>query len=179
MTGKAEERIIMEMPGIVHSSHGLENHGLRDLEAVYWNLSTSALYEETIRRREARIAHLGPLVVRTGQHTGRSPNDKFIVEEPYSQPKIWWGKVNQPMSMDQFDALHMRMMSYLQGKDVFVQDCYAGADKHYRLPIRIITEYAWHSLFARNMFIHPEDEDLANHIPEFTVIDVPDFHADP
>ncbi|HLY28660.1 MAG TPA: phosphoenolpyruvate carboxykinase [Aggregatilineales bacterium] len=169
----------MEMPGIVHSTYGLENHGLRDLEAVYWNLSTSALYEETIRRREARIAHLGPLVVRTGQHTGRSPNDKFIVEEPYSQPKIWWGKVNQPMSMDQFDALHMRMMSYLQGKDVFVQDCYAGADKHYRLPIRIITEYAWHSLFSRNMFIQPDDGELVNHVPEFTVIDAPDFHADP
>src|SRR5215468_5617075 len=100
-----KERIMMEMPGIVHSSYGLENHGLRDLQAIYWNLSTSALYEETVRRREGRIAHLGPMVVRTGQHTGRSPNDKYIVEEPSSKSKIWWGKVNHPISPDKFDAL--------------------------------------------------------------------------
>ncbi len=169
----------MEMPGVVHSLYGLEHHGLHGLEAVYWNLSTSALYEEAIRRHEGRIAHLGPLVVSTGQHTGRSPNDKFIVEEPSSQAKIWWGKVNQPISADKFDGLHARMMAYLRSKDVFIQDCFAGADRHYRLPIRIITEYAWHSLFARNLFIHPTDEELAAHIPEFTVIDAPDFHAIP
>jgi phosphoenolpyruvate carboxykinase (ATP) len=169
----------MQMPGNIHSSHGLENHGLQDLNAVYWNLSTSSLYEEAIRRREGRVAHLGPLAVRTGQHTGRSPNDKFIVVEPSSQSKIWWGKVNQPMRPEKFDALHARMMAYLQGKEVFVQDCYAGADKQYRLPIRVITEYAWHSLFARNMFIHPSSEELASHVPEFTVIDAPNFHASP
>src|SRR5579863_7197058 len=118
----------MEIPGIVHSSYRLENHGLRNPSAVYWNLSTAALYEEAIQRREGHIAHLGPLVVRTGEHTGRSPNDKFIVEEPSSQAKIWWGKVNQPLSVDKFDALHARMMAYLRGKDVFVQDCFAGAD---------------------------------------------------
>src|SRR5437868_2386508 len=144
----------MEMPGNIHSSYGLENHGLRDLNAVYWNLSTASLYEAVINRREGRLAHLGPLVVRTGQHTGRSPNDKFIVEEPSSKDKIWWGKVNRPMSPEKFNVLHARMMAYLQGKDLFVQDCFAGADKEYRLPIRVITEYAWHSLFAHNLFIH-------------------------
>src|SRR5688572_14019791 len=119
----------MQMPGNVHSSYGLEHQGLQDLNAVYWNLSTSSLYEEALQRREARLAHLGPLVVRTGQHTGRSPNDKFIVEEPTSKDKIWWGKANRPLSPDKFDVLQARMMAYLQGKDVFVQDCYAGADK--------------------------------------------------
>jgi phosphoenolpyruvate carboxykinase (ATP) len=169
----------MERPGNVHSSYGLENHGLRDLNAVYWNLSTPSLYEEVIGRHEGRIAHLGPLAVRTGQFTGRAPNDKFIVEEPSSKDKIWWGKVNRPMSPAKFDVLHARMMAYLQGKDLFVQDCYAGADKKYRLPIRVITEYAWHSLFARNMFIHPSVAELGTHVPEFTVIDAPNFHADP
>jgi phosphoenolpyruvate carboxykinase (ATP) len=169
----------MQMPGNVYSSYGLENHGLQDLNAVYWNLSTSSLYEEALRRREARVAHLGPLVVRTGQHTGRSPNDKFIVEDPTSKDKIWWGKVNRPLSAEKFDVLHARMMAYLQGKDLFVQDCYAGADKDYRLPVRIVTEYAWHSLFARNMFIHPPAQDLASFVPEFTVIDAPNFHANP
>jgi phosphoenolpyruvate carboxykinase (ATP) len=170
---------IMEMPGNVRSSFGLENHGLRDLNAVYWNLSTALLYEETLRRREGRVAHLGPLVVRTGQHTGRSPNDKFIVEEPSSKDKVWWGKVNKPMSPEKFDLLHHRMMAYLQGKDLFVQDCFAGADSQYRLPVRIVTEYAWHSLFVRNMFIHATPEELAVHVPEFTVIDAPNFHANP
>src|SRR5258706_11392293 len=159
----------MQMPGNVHSSFGLENHGLQDLNAVYWNLSTASLYEEALRRREARVAHLGPLVVRTGEHTGRAPNDKFIVEDPDSKDKIWWGKVNRPMSQEKFDVLYARMMAYLQGKDLFVQDCYAGADKDYRLPVRIVTEYAWHSLFARNMFIHPTAQELASHVPDFTI----------
>lgn len=169
----------MQIQGKYQSQYGLENHGIQNVNAVHWNLSTSLLYEEAIRRREARLAHLGPLVVRTGQHTGRSPSDKFIVQEPSSQDKIWWGKVNKGMDPAPFEGLHRRLLAYLQGKDLFVQDCFAGADPQYRLPIRVITETAWHSLFARDMFIQAKPEELATHVPEFTVLNAPSFHADP
>jgi len=165
--------------GEQHSKIGLEAHGIVNVNDVYWNLPTSALYEEAIRRREGIIAHLGPLVVRTGHHTGRSPNDKFIVREPSTEEHIWWGDVNRPFDPDRFDELHRRLVAYLQMKDVFVQDCWAGADPAYRMPIRVITEYAWHSLFARNMFIQATAEELAAHQPEFAVIDCPRFHAIP
>jgi phosphoenolpyruvate carboxykinase (ATP) len=144
-----------------------------------WNLPTPALYEEALKRNEGIMAHLGPLVVRTGQFTGRSPNDKFIVDEETSRGCVWWGEVNRPIEEDRFDELHRRMASYLQGKDVFIQDLYCGADSGYRLPVRIITQYAWHSLFARNMFIIPEPSELASFEPEFVVIDCPGFHAFP
>ena len=162
-----------------HTQHSLESLGITNVNTVYWNLSTPSLIEEAIRRREGRLAHLGPLVVRTGQHTGRAPNDKFIVREPSCVDKVWWGKVNRPMEPDKFDLLHRRLLAYLQGKDLFVQDCFAGADPAYRLPIRVITETAWHNLFARNMFIQPNREQLATHVPQFTVINAPNFQADP
>ena len=162
-----------------HSGHGLENHGLYNLSGVYWNLPTGELYEQAILRHEGSLAHLGPLVVRTGHHTGRSANDKFIVEETASKDDIWWGAINKPISERHFDMLHQRMASYLQMKDVYVQDCFAGAAPQYRMPIRIITEYAWHNLFARNMFIQAGQEALKNHVPEFTVINSPRFHAIP
>jgi phosphoenolpyruvate carboxykinase (ATP) len=164
---------------IPHSHIGLESHGLVNLRSSSWNLTTGELYEEAMKRSEGLVAHLGPLVVRTGQFTGRSPKDKFIVDEPSSRDNIWWGKVNRPIAEDRFDELHRRMLSYLQGKDVYVQDCWAGADLDYRMPIRIITQYAWHSLFARNMFIQATREELAVHEPEFVVIDCPGFHAFP
>jgi phosphoenolpyruvate carboxykinase (ATP) len=161
------------------SRQGLENHGLYNLNEIFWNLPTPALYEQALLRHEGALSHRGPLVVRTGHHTGRSANDKFIVDEEGSHDKIWWGTINKPISEQSFDILHQRMASYLQMKDVYVQDCYAGADPDYRMPIRIITEYAWHSLFARNLFIQPGPEELAGHEPYFTVIDSPRFHAIP
>ncbi len=169
----------MEQQNNSHTIRDLASYGLRNLSAVYWNLSTPALYEEAIRRREARIGHLGPLVVRTGQHTGRSPQDKFVVDEPSSTDKVWWGKVNQRFSPANFDKLYTRMCAYLQGRDLFVQDCFAGADTEYQLPVRVISVYAWHSLFARDMFIQARPEQLTHFEPGFTVIDVPDFHAIP
>ena len=156
-----------------HSPVGLEAHGLRNLHTVYWNLSTPELYEEIVKRREGIIAHLGPLVVRTGQFTGRSPKDKFVVEEETSKDNIWWGAVNVPYDEDRFDELHRRMLSYLQLKDVFVQDCWCGTDPDYRMPVRIITQYAWHSLFVRNMFVLATPDELKVHEPEFVVIDCP------
>src|SRR5437764_3553083 len=130
----------------------LEREGIR-ADRVSWNLAPAALYEEAVRRQEGLIAAGGPLACRTGQHTGRSPNDKFIVREASSDSQIAWGKVNRPMELAHFEALHRDLVASLSGKELYVQDCYAGADPAYRLPIRIVTEYAWHSLFARNLFI--------------------------
>jgi phosphoenolpyruvate carboxykinase (ATP) len=170
---------MQEHSPLPHSVIGLDRQGLTNLKAAYWNLPTPALYEEALKRNEGILAHLGPLVVRTGEFTGRSPNDRFIVEEPSSRDKIWWGQVNRPIAAERFEELHRRMASYLQGKDVFVQDCWCGADPDYRMPVRIITQYAWHSLFVRNMFIQAKPEELATHTPEFVVIDCPGFHAFP
>jgi phosphoenolpyruvate carboxykinase (ATP) len=117
--------------------------------------------------------------VRTGQYTGRSPRDKFIVREPSSEQQVWWGDVNRPMDAQQFHVLRGRLLAYLQDRDIFVQDCFVGADPRFRVPIRVITETAWHSLFARNMFIQAKPDELARHVPQFTVIHVPDFHAIP
>lgn len=162
------------------ADYGVENHGIKNPGTVYWNLSTSMLYEQIISRREGHIAHLGPIVVSTGDHTGRSPNDKFVVQEPTTQDDIWWGKVNRPFSQEKFNALHDKMMAYIQNRDIFVFDGYAGTDERYRMPVRVINEYAWHNLFARNMFVRELDsEKLKNHVPQFTVIDLPRFHAEP
>jgi phosphoenolpyruvate carboxykinase (ATP) len=159
---------------------GLDSHGLTNLGRVYWTPNSSALYEEAVKRGEGCIAHLGPLVVRTGSYTGRSPHDKFLVEEPSSREKIWWGQENRPFPEAGFEILFRRLQAYLQGRDVFVQDCYAGADPEFRLPVRVICEKAWHSLFARNMFRQISDaEARQRHQPAFTVLDAPDFKAIP
>ncbi|MGH9345976.1 MAG: phosphoenolpyruvate carboxykinase [Vicinamibacterales bacterium] len=164
----------------VERTHGLEASGIVRSGSVYWNLSTAALYEESIRRNEGLLAADGPLVCRTGPHTGRSPNDKFVVKEPSSEPHINWGPVNRPLEEARFDSLHRDLMAFLQDRNLYVLDAWAGADPTYRLPIRVVTELAWHNLFARNMFI-PETEPgrLVEHRPEFTVIDAPGFAADP
>ena len=159
---------------------GLDVLGIRNLNNVYWNLTTPALYEQIVRRREGIVAHLGPLIVRTGAFTGRSPDDKFTVKEPSTEKFISWGKVNRPFSEEKFQLIYHRVLAYLQGNDVFVQDCYAGADERYRIPIRVITEYAWHNQFARNMFIRIRDQkEYKTFKPEFTIIDLPKFHAVP
>ncbi|MDE3075879.1 MAG: phosphoenolpyruvate carboxykinase (ATP), partial [Chloroflexota bacterium] len=142
-------------------------------------LSMPQLYEEAIRRHEGRLAHLGPLVVRTGQYTGRSPHDKFVVRESSSEGNVDWGAINQPFEAAQFATLHERLLAYLQGRELFVQDCFVGADPALRVPIRVITETAWHNLFARTMFIQAQPDELATHVPEFTVIHAPNFHAIP
>jgi len=166
--------------GALKSDYGLENHGLTNLRIVYWNLPTEALYEELAFRREGRVSRMGPVVVNTGKHTARSANDKFVVKEPSTEGNIWWGEYNRPFTTDAFNELFIRMQGFLQGRDVFVQDCYAGADPNYRMPIRIITEHAWHSIFARNMFILPlTNEEYRRHTPEFTVLAVPSFKAMP
>ena len=164
----------------LHKIESLAHLGLENLGNIYWDLPAPALYEEAIRRHEGMLSHLGPLVVRTGQYTGRLPKDKFFVREPSSQDKIGWGKVNRPIEPEKFAGVKERLCAYLQGRDLFIQNCYAGADDRYRVPIRIISEHAWPALFARNMFIRELDaEKLAAHKPEFTVIHAPSFHAEP
>ena len=164
----------------IRADYGLDYLGLSNLREVYWNLPSEALYEEVIFRGEASISHQGPIVVNTGKHTARAASDKFIVRESTTEEHIWWGQYNRPFSAAMFDDLFARLQGYLQGRDVFVQDCFGGADADYRLPVRIITEAAWHSLFARNMFIKPEtNEEYRRHVPEFTVISVPSFKAFP
>ena len=158
----------------------LSFHGIRKAEAVWWNLSRSALLEQALRRREGHLAASGPLVVRTGEYTGRSPNDRFFVREPGSEGSIHWGKTNRPFAADKYESLRARLFSYLEGRELFVQDCHVGADEGHRLPIRVITEMAWHALFARNMFLPVRDrEALPRHIPQFTVISAPGFHSRP
>ena len=164
----------------VKATGGLEAHGIEQPTCVRWNLEVAALIEEAVRRDEGLLAASGPLVCRTIPHTGRSPNDKFIVREPSSEGNVWWGEVNRAITPQQFDALHRAITTHLTGRELFVRDCYLGADPAYRLPIRVITETAWHSLFAHHMFINERDpQRLASHEPTFTVIDAPTFRADP
>jgi phosphoenolpyruvate carboxykinase (ATP) len=147
-----------------------------------WNLSAATLYEEAVRREEGLIASEGPLVCRTGEHTGRSPLDKFLVREPGSEHDVAWGAVNRPMDPTHFDALHRDVLASLQNAEMFVLDCHAGADPAYRMPIRVITQYAWHSLFARNLFIIDPDLEAGRsgtQMAPFTIIDAPLFKADP
>ncbi len=147
-------------------------------EKVHRNDSAAILVEHSIARHEARLASNGSLVGYTGR-TGRSPKDKFIVKDALTAENVHWGAVNQPFEPSRFDALYDRVVEYLRGRELFVQDLYAGADPEYRLPVRVVTELAWHSLFARQLFIRPSSGDLQNHQPEFTVIGAPDFNADP
>jgi len=156
----------------------LEAQGIGNIREVFYNYGTPALYEQVVRRREGLLAHLGPIVVRTGNHTGRSPNDKFLVKEESSEKNVWWGKVNRSMTEEQYNRLFAKMMAYIQGKDLYVEDCFVCADEKYRLPIRVITETAWHNLFARNMFRRYSDpSELEKHDPQFTVIQMPNIHA--
>jgi phosphoenolpyruvate carboxykinase (ATP) len=161
-------------------AYGLDRVGLTRAGQVFWDLSTPALYEQITLRHEGVMIHDGPIAVRTGHHTGRSPLDKFIVDEAPSHKEIWWGPVNHPMTPERFERLHQRQLAYLQDKDIFAQNCYAGADPEYRVPIRVITEKAWQSLCARNLFIRePDPVQQLKHQPTFTIICTPEFHADP
>jgi phosphoenolpyruvate carboxykinase (ATP) len=146
---------------------------------VLANLPTAELVEDSIRAGEGLIAAEGPLVVRTGHHTGRSPKDKFIVDEPSSTDKIWWGEVNRPISEEHYDRLRARLVAYCAEKDLYSQDLLIGADPHHRRRLRVYTETAWASIFARNLFRRPRKADLHGFQPNFTIINVPSFHADP
>jgi phosphoenolpyruvate carboxykinase (ATP) len=172
-TGRVTEHV-----GRKNTNYELDNYGIREARKVHWNLTTPELYEEVARRNEGVLSDHGALIVDTGEHTGRAAKDKAIVRDPSSENKVFWGDVNKDFSQDKFNSLRDRMMAHANGRELFVQDTFAGAAPSYRLPVRIITELAWHSLFARTMFIN-DREATAPHRPEFTVINFPSFQADP
>jgi len=168
----------MTQTGPKISRVGLDSIGLKNLAAVHWNHPPAALYQFALDRQEGAVAAHGPFVVSTGQHTGRSAQDKFVVRDQNTEDQVWWDN-NAAMEPSKFDALFEAMLAYAQGRELFVQDLYGGADLDHRLPVRIITEYAWHSLFIQNLLIEPDQSELEGFDPQFTIIDLPGFEADP
>ncbi|MFD1739253.1 phosphoenolpyruvate carboxykinase (ATP) [Bacillus salitolerans] len=147
---------------------------------IYTNLSVPGLVEKVLARHEGELTATGAVRATTGKYTGRSPKDKFIVEEESVKDKIAWGSINQPISVEVFDKLYNKVLQYLKDKDeLFVFKGFAGADEKYRLPIQVINEYAWHNLFAHQLFIRPTENELTSHEAQFTVISAPNFKADP
>ncbi|MDP1547881.1 MAG: phosphoenolpyruvate carboxykinase (ATP) [Anaerolineales bacterium] len=162
------------------ADYNLSQNGIGNLRLAYWNLPTEALVEEAAFRGEGAVVAGGAYAAFTGKHTARSANDKFVVRHTDSENNIWWGVYNRPFDIDKFEMLYSRMLGFLQGRDIFVQDVYAGADEAYRLPVRIVTELAWHSHFVRNMFILPQSlEEYKRFVPEFTIMAVPSFKGAP
>ncbi len=164
--------------GYCPSSVGLDQHGITHTNEVYWNLSPAELYEHAIRNGDGTLAANGAIVCTTGPHTGRSPKDKFIVQEDSTTDQIWWGSVNRPISEARFDALHEHVLDHYRDQKLFVRDMFAGADEATRLPIRVVTETAWHNLFASQLFIKPSGS-TDGHEPQFTILNAPTCKADP
>ncbi len=169
----------MEELGVHNPTSGVARIGLGEAARVYYNLSPSALYEESIRRGEAVLTADGALCAYTGQHTGRSPKDKFIVRDANTDGEVWWDDNNRAMSSEHFRILHADMLAHAAGKDLFVQDLIGGADAENALPTRVIMELAWHGVFIRNLLIRPKRATLIDFEAKFTIIDMPSFRADP
>ncbi len=158
---------------------GLDAHGLAPTGEIVWNATAEELYERTLCAGQGRLASGGSLVVSTGTHTGRQPKDKFVVKEPGSDDRIWWGDVNQPFAESNYDGLRAKLVAALNGQDLFVVDAFAGDHPRHRLNLRVVTPSAWHALFARTMFIVPDDADFAVHTPEAVILHDPLFASDP
>jgi phosphoenolpyruvate carboxykinase (ATP) len=170
--------VVMKEIGLRNPDRGIDVNGLTTCGTVHYNLSEAELYEESIRRGEAKLSAYGPLAAVTGQHTGRSPKDKFVVRDAATEGKVWWD-ANKAVSPDEFDRLHADFLAHAATRDLFVQDLVGGADPANSLPVRVIGEYAWHSLFIRNLLIRPERAALAGFEARMTIIDLPSFRADP
>ncbi|HEY3108652.1 MAG TPA: phosphoenolpyruvate carboxykinase [Chloroflexota bacterium] len=153
--------------------------GLTSPDRLRWNLGPASLYEEIVRHGEAEIAEGGAISAVTGQHTGRSPADKFVVREPSSEARIWWGSVNNELSRGDFESLRRRMMAYLDGRDLYIQELHGGADPRYRIGVRVVSELAWHSLFARTLLLRPTRDELSAFATDWTIVSAPGFEADP
>ena len=169
----------MEHIGHNVKAASLEAFGIGEAAKVHWNLTTPELYTEVLRRGEGTLVHLGALAVDTGKYTGRSPKDKFVVRDTLTDDKVAWGAVNQPLQPTQFEVLKRDMLASTRGKDLFVRDVFVGAHPDYRVPVRIVTEFAWHSLFVHNLFVRPTRRALETHEPKYTILDLPSFRADP
>ncbi len=156
---------------------GLERHGIVDTGVIHWNLSPSLLYEHALDKGEGQLAAGGALNCNTGVHTGRSANDKFILRDDASEAFVDWGKTNKPIEPAQFEAILERHLAHYRGRELYVQDCWAGADPRHRLAVRVVTEQAWHNLFAQNMFLRPAAAELADFDPGFTILHAPSLTA--
>jgi phosphoenolpyruvate carboxykinase (ATP) len=176
----AETRITRAAPReTLHGALPLAGSGVQAPLAVHANLTAPQLVWHAIRRGEGKLSEHGALIVRTGVHTGRSATDKFVVDEPEARDAVWWGKVNQKMPAENFALLKARVQAYLQNRELFTQDLYAGADPDHRMRVRVVSTSAWHALFARNMFIRPDRASLAIFEPEYVILHAPEFQADP
>ena len=168
----------MDNIGVFNGAQGAETFGFRNLKRVYWNLEAPALYEQSLTRGETQLVRGGALLAETGVHTGRSPKDKFVVRDAGTESTVWWDN-NGAITPEQFDALLQDFLAHAEGKELFAQDLYGGADPSYRVRARVFTEFAWHSLFIRNLLIRPERGELARYVPDLTIVDLPSFKADP
>jgi phosphoenolpyruvate carboxykinase (ATP) len=164
---------------ITTAGSGLDQHGLDPRGRIFWHPTTALLYEHALGRGEGRLAEGGPLVVDTGRHTGRSPNDRFVVREPASEDRIAWGTVNRPLQEERFEGLRNKLVTHLEEGDVYVVDAFAGADPAHRLAVRVVTDSPWHALFAKTLFIDPSEAELADYEPQALVLHAPAVEADP
>ena len=170
--------MLLKLPKLTKSQLA-EQNGIEDPSNIYYNLSIPELYEEMVKRGEGIIGEAGTLVASTGVHTGRSPADRFIVEEPGTKDDINWGEINRPISPENFDKLHKKILDYYKGKDLFVRDLFVCAHPDYRKKVRVINEYAWHNIFVNNLFLRPDEKDLPHDTLGFTVMSAPGVKADP
>ena len=161
-----------------NTAFGADKFGFQDLAGVHWNLGAPQLYEFALQNKEARVAAHGPIVADTGVHTGRSPKDKHIVRDATTASQVWWEN-NAALSPEQFELLYQDFLVHARGKTLYAQDLYGGADPALRAKTRIYTEYAWHSLFIRNLLIRPAAAELPSFAPDLTIVDLPSFKADP
>jgi phosphoenolpyruvate carboxykinase (ATP) len=164
--------------GMRNSAYGADKFGFKDLAAVHWNLTEPALYEHAIRNGEASIVAGGALCAETGVHTGRSPKDKHTVVDAQTEHTVWWDG-NRKITQAQFVLLYNDFLAHARGKQLYAQDLYGGANPKYRIKTRVYTELAWHSLFIRQLLIRPVEPELDDFVPEFTIVDLPSFKADP
>ena len=162
-----------------HGGYGLENHGLKPSKKVHWNLSPARLYEESFSRGEGRLVHMGAIATVTAPHTGRSPNDRFVVQDAETEEAVDWGKVNVPLSPEHYAALRKDVVAHLNARDLYVRDARAGADETLGINVRVVSEGPWYSLFAYNMFLRLSPRELEGFEPEFTVLHAPEMQADP
>jgi len=165
--------------GLKAENASLKDLGLQHVAAAYWNLTPAELVEETIIRGEGVLTDTGALAIDTGEFTGRSPKDRFVVCDAKTENTVWWGDVNIKFSPENFDKLYNRVAAYLAGKDVYVRDSYACADPAYRTNIRVVTEFPWSNIFANNLFLRPTEEEVLNFTPEWNIVCAPGFLADP
>ncbi|MEI6020705.1 MAG: phosphoenolpyruvate carboxykinase (ATP) [Bacteroidota bacterium] len=165
--------------GLKAENASVAQFGLSNVEMAYWNLHPSELVEDTITRGEGFLTDVGALAIDTGEFTGRSPKDKFVVYDEKTKDSVWWGDVNNRFESDKFDSLHNRMLAYLSGKEIWVRDSYACADPTYRINVRVVNEYPWSNLFAYNLFLRPTDEEIKTFTHDWLIINAPGFKADP